>query len=672
MKRLTFHIIFAILLVACTPGSKSPRSNTEFSPTPTFSPTAPIPTATPRSLVISPANASDVSELARLGKGIIKQILWSPDGKNIAVATSIGVYFYDASSYSEILYIDTGSQVTSIAYSPDGKMLATSNDYPAKNIKLWDIASGKLIRTLGADLPLINSIAINKKDSILAAGGAGGKISFWNIQTGESIEVMDADGRRIESITFNNSGDMLASGGRDGIIQLWNLGKGELIKTLVAPGEFAVMALTFSPTNTYLASSGNDGKVTLWDIDKGKILFSGQSDRTTSLSFSPDGAMLASANDDSKVRVWNIPNGKLAYTLTDHTNAVTAVSYSPDGKTLVSGSEDGTLRFWDGKSGKHLQTLDGFSNYILDIALNFNGKTILSSGWQGVDVWDVETLQVIKRINIGTDWQESVSFSPNGEYSASLGCAEVDNFGYCQRSNALIWDSRSFATIQTIDVGENSTDPVKVLFSPDGKFFITADGRTETQATKETKNIKVWDIKTGELITVIGNLFVSDIIFNTVRDELIVGGLDQIIGIDFIAGRQNYTITAGKFLQLSVDYLAISPDGETLVVGEMTGNAEGVISIWDMSTKAEKQTISHGKARAAIPQIDSLVFSPNGLLLASGASDGTIYLWDTYSWKRVAVLRHTDIVSKVIFSDDGKFLISSSFDGTIRIWGIQP
>ncbi len=340
MKRQTFHIILAILLVACTPGSKLPRGNTKFPPTPTFSPTAPIPPATPRGFVISPTNASDVSELARLGKGVIKQILWSPDGKNIAVATSIGIYFYDATSYSEILYIDTGSQVTSIAYSPDGKMLATSNDYPAKNIKLWDVASGKLIRTLGADLPLINCIAISRKDLTLAAGGADGKIYFWNIQAGKSIEIIDADGRRIESITFNNSGDMLASGGRDGIIQLWNPGKGELIKTLVAPGEFAVMALTFSPTNTYLASSGNDGKVTLWDIDKEKILFSGESDRTTSFSFSPDGAMLASASDDGKVRVWNIPNGNLAYTLANHTNAVTAVSYSPDRKTLISGSED--------------------------------------------------------------------------------------------------------------------------------------------------------------------------------------------------------------------------------------------------------------------------------------------------------------------------------------------
>ncbi|MEW6084968.1 MAG: WD40 repeat domain-containing protein [Chloroflexota bacterium] len=659
MKRFFFLIFFVFIVSSCSDVIHIPVSITSTNTPPTTE-IAPGTATTLPSLPISPDNANRVVELARFGKGVIKQAFWSPDGKTVAVATSVGIYFYDAQTFTETSYIDTGTRITSIAFTPDSKLIAASDDYPYKTIRLWEVFSGYLIQTFEGHSAPVNSISINRQNSILASGGNDGDIRLWNIQTGESIQTIQADGRRVESIAFSEDGTLLVSGSRDGVIQLWNPVTGELTNTFYLPGEFAVMAVAFSPDNRYIASGGNDGRVTLLEAENGEILFSEENYRTTCLTFSPDGRSLASCSDDSTLRIRDIPSGDLISTISVHNNSVTAVSYSNDGKFLLSGSDDGTIKIWESSTSRNLYNLDGFSYYIRDIAVTPDGKELLSSGWKSIQLWDVNAHWPMKTIDIGIGWQDSVAFSLDGRYFSSLGCASVDSYGYCQSSKATVWDFASGNVIQTIEIGENSERPLKVMFSPDANLLITADGYSDKN------NIKVWDIATGQLVRVMDGQYLHDIIFGTDSNELITAGLEEIWVRNFSTGAQDNAVVTDKF----VDKIALSPDGKIFAIGKMTGNAEGAILIWDIDGKKAIRWLEHSKSGGSIPQIDGIAFSPDGRLLASGASDGTIYLWNTLSWERVAILRHTDIVTRLIFSNDGKLLISSSFDGTIRIWGI--
>jgi len=654
MKNLLVITFLSLVLTSCK-GAITPDT----APTTTPAQINSTETPNPNNLTASPTAAVNYAELGRLGKGVIKQTLWSPDGKTIAVATSVGIYLYDSQTLSELVYIDTKTQVTSISFTPDSQRVAAGDDYPNKTIRLWEVASGNLVKTFSGSA-YVNSISINS-NSILASGASGGEIRLWNIQSGETINTLNADGRNVENVAFSKDGTLLASGSRDGIIRLWD-SAGNLLNTFYSPGEFAVMAVALSPDNLYLASGGNDGKVTLWNVDSGETLFSKDSDVTLGLTFSPDGKTLASANYDNAVRIWNVPTGELVKTIQEHSNHVTTVSFSPDGNYLISGSNDGTIKLWDSSTGNSAGIISGFFYYFQDIALSPDGKTLISSVWKNVQQWDLGSLQLKRTIENGIGWQESVAFSSDGHYFASIGCATEDSYGYCQSSTATIWGFDSGQVLRTIDLGENSEEPVKVLFNPDGKYLVTADGDSEKN------NLKVWDMFSGQLIRVMDGLYIHDVIFGASGNELISAVFEEIWVRDISTGNLKFKIVLGEY----VKKVALSPDGHTLAISRSVGSSNGSIVIWSLQSGTRIKTIVHAKQRTTFPDINSIAFSPDGKLLASGASDGTIYLWDTQSWKIVAIFRHTDIVTKLVFSNGGDLLISSSFDGTIRIWGIKP
>lgn len=95
------------------------------------------PTSAPSLLSISPENASRVTQLARWGKGTVTQVAYSPDGRLLAVASSLGVYLYDAETLEEVRFIECDAWVYSVAFSPDGATLASGSG--DGTVRLWGV-----------------------------------------------------------------------------------------------------------------------------------------------------------------------------------------------------------------------------------------------------------------------------------------------------------------------------------------------------------------------------------------------------------------------------------------------------------------------------------------------------------------------------------------------------
>jgi WD40 repeat protein len=257
----------------------------------------------PTTPVISPKNAHRVTELTRLGKGVIHQVIWSPDGKQLAMFSSAGIYLYDAQTLREVQRIESSAGMLNIAFAPDGATFASGSG--DGTIKIWEVASGRVLHTLR-----------RHTDAVL-------------------------------SVAFAPDGATLASGSRDKTIKIWEVASGRVLYTLRGHTA-AVWSVAFAPDGTMLASGSGDDTIKIWEVAGGRELHTlyGHTAAVLSVAFAPDGTTLASGSRDKTIKIWEVASGRELHTLYGHAAEVLSVAFAPDGTTLASGSADGTIRLW--------------------------------------------------------------------------------------------------------------------------------------------------------------------------------------------------------------------------------------------------------------------------------------------------------------------------------------
>jgi WD40 repeat protein len=312
-------------------------------PTATPTPTVALPvwagTPVPRPVAaISPDNAAQVVQLARLGKKTVAEVTWSPDGRLLAVASG-DIYLYDAQTLEELRSIENVYSLESVVFSPDGKMLASGG-----KVRLWQVSDGSLLRTLEGLTDWVTSVAFSPDGETLALGSR--EVQFCRVSDGSLLRTLEGHTDWVHSVAFSPDGATLASGsGREA--WLWRVSDGTLLRTLEGHASW-VNSVAFSPDGAMLASGSSDDTVRLWQVSNGTLLrmLTGHTLYVSSVAFSPDGAILASGSSDKTMRLWRVSDGTLLRILEGHTGNVASVAFSPDGATLASGSWDGAVRLW--------------------------------------------------------------------------------------------------------------------------------------------------------------------------------------------------------------------------------------------------------------------------------------------------------------------------------------
>jgi len=236
--------------------------------------------------------------------------------------------------------------VNSVAFSPDGQLLASgSDDY---TIKVWEVRQHSGIATFEHitdwTRSQIKAVAFSPDGRWLAS--AGWNVKLWDVQKREELATFAHDAW-VWAVAFSSDGQWLATGTEDGTVNVWNPRTRRVVTTLEGDAN-AVFSVKFSPDNRILASSGYHGEIKLWAAREWTLLGTLRSTTGTvkEIAFSPDGTVLASTGHEI-IDLWEVASGAHITSLQGHSGWVNAVAFSSDGTTLTSGGEDETLRLWD-------------------------------------------------------------------------------------------------------------------------------------------------------------------------------------------------------------------------------------------------------------------------------------------------------------------------------------
>jgi serine/threonine protein kinase len=298
------------------------------------------------------------------------------------------------SDLSSLRFLDkslTGhsSWVDSVIYSPDGRYLASgSND---KTIKIWEVATGKQLRTLTGHYGEVYSVVYSPDGRYLASGSWDKNIKIWEVATGKQLRTLTGHSSPVLSVVYSPDGRYLASGNGDKTIKIWEVATGKQLRTLTGHSDW-VLSVAYSPDGRYLASGSHDKTIKIWEVATGKQLrtLTGHSDWVLSVAYSPDGRYLASGSGDKTIKIWEVATGKELRTLTGHSSGVYSVVYSPDGRYLAGGSWDNTIKIWEVATGKELRTLTGHSYSVLSVVYSPDGRYLASgSADKTIKIWRV-------------------------------------------------------------------------------------------------------------------------------------------------------------------------------------------------------------------------------------------------------------------------------------------
>jgi WD40 repeat protein len=292
--------------------------------------------------------------------------------------------------------------VNSVAFSPDGRLLASGScgqrdsggNCIQGEIKLWEVATGSLVRTLSGHTNWVNSVAFSPDGRLLASGSSDRTIKLWEVATGSLVRTLSGHTNWVRSVAFSPDGRLLASGSDDKTIKLWEVATGSEVRSLTGHTDY-VRSVAFSPDGKLLASGSNDKTIKLWEVATGSEVRSltGHTDYVRSVAFSPDGKLLASGSNDKTIKLWEVATGSEVRTLSGHTWYVTSVAFSPDGRLLASGSDDGTIKLWEVASGREVRTLSGHTGSVFSVAFSPDGRLLASgSNDKTIKLWDISDL----------------------------------------------------------------------------------------------------------------------------------------------------------------------------------------------------------------------------------------------------------------------------------------
>ena len=647
-------------------------------------------------------NNSDITTWAlpegaidRLGRGRVKDVAFSPDGSHLAVATDIGLWWYELATMQPVALwetergmvsavsfcpdrqwiatgnadgivkvLDTRNQqyiveigqrerfnrgIAQLRFSPDGQYLAASR-YHFAPISVWSAKTEAPILNFTVEEPktrygsLPFPICFSRNGTLLAYMSCDNEILVKQIETGEQIAHFTVRSPQVDSLDFSPCGQFLTAGiqKREGghqtvEVYIWNILK-ETVETVIEYSGYQVRLAYLSEGSLRVADIYED-EVVIWNAsEQEKLDTFKHRGRTGAARFSNDGQQfaIASARD---FHVWRADPLNVE-ALSGHLSSANSVIFSQKDRILMSGHGEGSgIAFWDiaqKQIKRRFQTNTELNHTKRWTSMSSSEEFLATSFLQTIEIWSVPSGTRVAEF-VEHQAVSGTAFSPTGKHFVSTTSDGVLHVWDAQR-----WKKLRALTGHTGWIGS-------IDFHPDGQQLVSISS---------DKTARVWDIEHGSLITLLS--------LTPPLDTNVYKGDAQEIE------RTLEAVSKGqKSRDKEIRNITFSACGNLIA-----GGIEREIRLWDAKTY-ETHTVILPPEESRRPF--ALAFSPCGRYLASGAwwwpgfDKVSIRLWDVTTGENIHTFwGHSTDVQDLAFSSDGMLLASGGFDGTILLWDMKP
>jgi len=312
----------------------------------------------------------------------------TPTATHIAPATPVAPTTTSSLGTTLFTYTRHSSAVYRVAWSPDGKYLASGG--LDTTVQVWNATTGSRVYTYRGHQTAIWAVVWSPHSGRIASGGIDKTVKVWNAMDGGDVLIYSGHNNTVDGVAWSPDGTLIASASRDHTVQIWNAMSGSLVLPYNG-NALEVYAIAWSPDGKRLASANADNTVHVWDAATGKLVFPpyrGHSSGVRSVAWSPDGSRIASGSQDKTAQVWSATDGSPLYTYSKHTSTINGLAWSHDSKLIASGSEDTTVQLWDSLSGSTLYTYPHHNRSVVSVAWSPVGNMIASASEDTtVQVW---------------------------------------------------------------------------------------------------------------------------------------------------------------------------------------------------------------------------------------------------------------------------------------------
>jgi len=625
----------------------------------------------------------------------VDSVTVSPDGSLVATAGGEGgVRLYDAKSGGLLRAIGSGDRC--VVFSPDGRTLTAAGFQMDKLVGLYDVQTGKRVRTFEGQTEWeAFTTAFSPDGQLLASTAADMQILVWNVATGALKLRLPNQPARVTALAFSPDSATLAAGGGDKAVRLIDVASGQVRRKLEGHRDW-VCTLAFTPDGKAIASGCCDwalhrGRNTayfdrpdpgctsewkLWDAHTGQLKRTvTEPGRMRALAVAPDGRSLA-CGVGKDVKLYDLMSESPGRVLTSHDFEVTSVAFTPDGRSVVSGSHDHTARRVAVATGQTEWGAPGSYEQVNSVAISHDGAILATGSSDGrfavrvlkagardlgpgaVRLWDARSGRLIRRLGDPSDQIMAVALSPDARRVVAGG-ANASGAGVVHA-----WDATTGAPAWS--KADHTAEILAIAYAPDGSALATAgaDG-----------NVRLRDPLTGATTrTLEGHeRGATSLAFSSDGTMLVCGdGRGGSRVWDAKSGRLLRTCRPATSMALTVTTdrlytpVALTPDGGTFVTCPATmGNTYGEpIRFWDTRTGELKRTFDN-PAHSARP----IALSPDGTILAAGGK--SIRLIDVRSGEKLREFTgHLKKTQSIVFSADGRLIFAGDSYGTTNAWEV--
>ena len=516
----------------------------------------------------------------------VNTIVFSPDEKVLASGDSQGVVkLWNIKNGMGLRTLGDENELTqiqSLTFSPDGKVLASAMVERHEDaggaitwktgIKFWDVVSGRVLKTFAGYSSAVRSIAFSPDGRLLASGSVDKKVSLWDVETGKIIKTFTGHAGEVNTVLFTPDGSSLLSGSWSTAIKFWNITNGVVLQEIPGNPAFqppsifdaagvlqpiktafnlATSNLVFAPTESiYLLKLGGNGTQVLKEFRSSKTV--------DAVALSQSGKVLASATW-SDIKLWDINSASEILTIKGGKNT-DVIAMSPDSHFIALNDGDGgkSIKLWDTNKEATLKILAGHSEEIICLTFSLDSKLLASgSDDKMIKLWDVESGKV-KTLKGHTNSVGAVAFSPNGAVLASIAYnIGEENDGDELDKAVRLWDVASGKELRRLTVSPSSL-PLSISYSPSGKTLAIGNNN-RTISLLDVASGKVFKTLTGNFKGVVSVIFVN---------EDLLQSLSMHDEDDYVGERTIWSVSSGKLVNnVKVDALGLTGNAPIFLGG---------------------------------------------------------------------------------------------------------